>query len=227
VFAGSSPITFTSPSSKARQKSGSFPLPALPGFIGRMTLSDSRQCRRLKATLRPLPSHRTGLPRLPEPPFRRAVPTTPADRAGAHVDYFPAHAAFPTYPGGSASALSLSRPAQALLALRPAESLSRPQATFVTRLRPFRLPGRAARQLPDQSTTFRMESSSTDGSGRTGHDGQKSSGSRDVIRPRRGRSPHAPAEAATAAVRRMAVMPMHGYEPDVLIFSAGFGGEQW
>jgi hypothetical protein len=106
----------------------------------------------------------TGLPRLPEPPFRRAVPTTPADRAGAHVDYFPAHAAFPTYPGGSASALSLSRPAQALLALRPAESLSRPQATFVTRLRPFRLPGRAARQLPDQSTTFRMESSSTDGS---------------------------------------------------------------
>jgi hypothetical protein len=26
------------------------------------------------------------------------------------------------------------------------------------------LPGRAARQLPDQSTTFRMESSSTDGS---------------------------------------------------------------
>jgi hypothetical protein len=114
----------------------------------------------------------TGLPRLPEPPFRRAVPTTPADRAGAHVDYFPAHAAFPTYPGGSASALSLSRPAQALLALRPAESLSRPQATFVTRLRPFRLPGRAARQLPDQSTTFPMESSSTDGSRLRGAQGR-------------------------------------------------------
>ena len=63
-----------------------------------------------------------------------------------------------------------------------------------------------------------------------GHDEQKSSGSRDVIRPRRGRSPHAPAEAteaATAAVRRMAVTPMQGYEPDVLIFSAGLGGEQW
>src|SRR5467141_3300450 len=29
-----------------------------------------------EATLRPLPSHQTGLPRLPEPPFRRAVPTT-------------------------------------------------------------------------------------------------------------------------------------------------------
>ena len=42
----------------------------------------------------------TGLPRLPKPPFRRAVPTTPADRAGAHVDCFPAHAAFPKWPEG-------------------------------------------------------------------------------------------------------------------------------
>jgi hypothetical protein len=30
-----------------------------------------------------------------EPPFRRAVPTTPADRVGALVDYFPTRAAFP------------------------------------------------------------------------------------------------------------------------------------
>ena len=52
------------------------------------------------ATLRLLPSPMTGLPRLPEPPFRRAVPTTPADRAGACVDYFPAHA-------GSSSAIGL------------------------------------------------------------------------------------------------------------------------
>src|ERR1700680_646799 len=48
-----------------------------------------------EATLRTLPSHQTGLPRLPEPPFRRAEPTPPADQAGARVDYFPAHAAFP------------------------------------------------------------------------------------------------------------------------------------
>src|SRR5258707_4732018 len=87
------------PSSKANQKSGSFPPPALHGFNGHMTLSDSRQCRRLQATLRPLPSHRTGLPRLPESPFRRAEPTTPADRAGAHIDCFPAHAAFPLWQG--------------------------------------------------------------------------------------------------------------------------------
>src|SRR6202163_4559469 len=42
-----------------------------------------------EATLRPLPSHQTGLPRLPEPPFRRAVPTTPADRAGCSCRLLP------------------------------------------------------------------------------------------------------------------------------------------
>ena len=117
-----------------------------------------------EATLRPLPSHQTGLPRLPEPPFQRAVPTTPADRAGAYVDCFPASRSLPQMAGGSASALSLSRPAQASHALRPAGSLSRPAATFVTRLQPGQLPGRTARQLPDQSTTLWVDSSSTDGS---------------------------------------------------------------
>src|SRR5260221_2981537 len=52
------------------------------------------------ARLRPLPSPVTARPRLPESPFRRAVPTTPADRAGARVDYFPAHAAFPKWQEG-------------------------------------------------------------------------------------------------------------------------------
>src|SRR5437870_11538008 len=36
-----------------------------------------------------------------------------------------------------------------------------PKATFVTRLQPAQLPARAARQLLDQSTTLRVESSST------------------------------------------------------------------
>src|SRR6202040_764600 len=39
-----------------------------------------------------------------------------------------------------------------------------PKASFVTRLQPFGLPRRAARQLPDQSTTLWVESSSTDDS---------------------------------------------------------------
>src|SRR5882672_5133614 len=55
--------------------------------------------------------------------------------------------AFPKMAGRSASALSLSRPAQALLTLRPAGPLSH-LAAFATRLQPFRLPGRPARQLP-------------------------------------------------------------------------------
>jgi hypothetical protein len=57
--------------------------------------------------------------------------------------------------------LSLSRPAQASLTLPPARSHSRPRATFVTRLRPGRLPDRAARRLPDLSTTLWVDSSST------------------------------------------------------------------
>ena len=100
VLPGSSPITLTSPSSKARQKPGTFAPPALRGLGAHTTLSDSRHGRRLQATLRPLPPHSTGLPRLPEPPSRRAVPTTPADRAGARVDCFPAHAAFPKWQEG-------------------------------------------------------------------------------------------------------------------------------
>jgi hypothetical protein len=36
-----------------------------------------------------------------------------------------------------------------------------PKATFVTRLQPFRSPGRATRQLPDQSTILWVDSSST------------------------------------------------------------------
>ena len=60
-----------------------------------------------------------------------------------------AHRSLPQMAGGSTSALSLSRPAQASLALRPVESLSRPKATFVARLQPSQLPSQAARQLPD------------------------------------------------------------------------------
>ncbi len=36
-----------------------------------------------------------------------------------------------------------------------------PTAAFVTSLQPFRLPGRAVRQLPDQSTTLWVDSPST------------------------------------------------------------------
>jgi hypothetical protein len=54
----------------------------------------------LRAANVPIPSPATGLPQLPEPPFRRAVPSTPADQAGARVDCFPAYAAFPKWQEG-------------------------------------------------------------------------------------------------------------------------------
>jgi hypothetical protein len=90
----------SSASSKAHQKSGSFPPPALPGFNSSMTLSDSRRHRRPKAPLRPLPSCPTGLRRLPAPPFQRAVPSTPVGQTGAPVDCFPICAAFPVITAG-------------------------------------------------------------------------------------------------------------------------------
>ena len=43
-----------------------------------------------------------------------------------------------------------------------------PTAAFVTRLRPGQLPGQAARQLPEQSTTLRVEPSSTGDTRRRG-----------------------------------------------------------
>src|SRR5215211_6740645 len=43
-----------------------------------------------------------------------------------------------------------------------------PRAAFVTRLQPGRLPGQAARQLPDQSTTLWVEPSSTGDTRRRG-----------------------------------------------------------
>jgi hypothetical protein len=111
------------------------------------------------ATLRPLPSPRTGLPRLPEPPFRPSVPTTPADRAGARADCFPTHAAFPKWQEGRhPHCFEACSGFTHVTAHRIAQP---PKATFVTRLQPFRSPGRAARQLPDQSTTLWVDSSST------------------------------------------------------------------
>jgi hypothetical protein len=85
----------------------------------------------------------------------------PGGSSGCACRLLPRSYSLPQMAGGSASALSLSRPAQASLTLRPAGLLNRLKAAFVTRLQPCRLPGRTARQLPDQSTTPWVESSST------------------------------------------------------------------
>src|SRR5712675_31807 len=105
----------------------------------------------------------TGLPRLPEPPFRRAVPTTPADRAGARVDCFPAHAAFPKWQEGRHPHCHF-RGLHRLHSVTARRIAQPPKATFVARLRPRQLPDQAARQLPDLSTIIRVRSSLTDDS---------------------------------------------------------------
>jgi hypothetical protein len=78
----------------------------------------------------------------------------------------------------------------------PAGSLSRPQATFVT-------PTRAARQLPDQLTTLRVDSSSTDDSRLRGALPKPDS----CIGARRStiRSPRRPARAALPAAQARAL----------------------
>src|SRR6202043_3440433 len=160
VFAVSLPIHPTSPSSKAHQKSGPFPQPALPGFNGHTTPSDSRHGRRLRdveaATLA-----LDGSPPITRTTFPTCRAHYPGGSSGCACRLLPRSYSLPQLAGGSASALSLSRPAQASLSLRPAGLLNRLKAAFVTKLQPCRLPGRTARQLPDQSTTLWVESSST------------------------------------------------------------------
>ena len=65
----------------------------------------------------------------------------------------PGSCGLPRISGGSASAISLSRPAQAYCALRPASLLARLSPDFVTRLPLGRLLDQAARQLPCLPTT--------------------------------------------------------------------------
>src|SRR5438309_2035696 len=129
----------SSATSKTYQKSGSFPPPALPGFSGTTTLSDTRLSHRPATTWRPLPSPATGLPQLPGSPFQHAVPTTPMDQDGC-VCCFPVplgpspslrrvgvhHFTFEACSGFThVTACRIARP---------------PKAAFVTRLRPVRLP---------------------------------------------------------------------------------------
>ena len=127
VFCRLSPITMPSPSSEAHQKSGPFPPPALPGLNSTMALSDTRRHRCLFATLRPRPSCRTDLHRLPAPPFPTCRAQYPGGPNGCMCRLLPHPRGLPRYSGGSASATSLSRPAQTSLTLRPAGLLNRPR----------------------------------------------------------------------------------------------------
>src|ERR1700694_664385 len=77
--------------------------------------------------VRPPPA--PGLPQLPRSPSLHAMLNTPADRTGA-CRFLPCLRGLPRLTGGAASTTSLSGPAQASLALRPARLLARPKADF-------------------------------------------------------------------------------------------------
>ena len=127
MLRGSSPITFTLPSSKARQKSGPFAPPALPGFVTTMTPSDSRRRPSPDVTLRRAPRLRR-VSLVARTTMRTCRAHYPGGSERVHVSIAsPFCFGLPQTLGGSASASSFSRPAQASLALRPARSLNRPR----------------------------------------------------------------------------------------------------
>src|SRR6266480_2391936 len=78
-----------------------------------------------EATLRPLLSHPNGSPPITRTTFPTCRAHYPGGSSGCACRLLPRSRGLPQMAGGSASALSLSRPAQASLTLRPAGLLSR------------------------------------------------------------------------------------------------------
>jgi hypothetical protein len=113
------------------------------------------------------PRH-SGSPLLPVSPFQRAVPITPADRTSARVDCFLIRAAFPVSLAGRHPHLHF----RGLLRLHSRygpQDRSAAQGGLRHEASARQLPNRAARQLPDQSTSIWAESSSTGDTRLSGH----------------------------------------------------------
>ena len=92
----------------------------------------------------------------PVPSSIHATANTPAEPVGARVARFPTAGSLPRFHGGSASALSFSRPARRLLALWPVWSLSRPRRPFVIGvLQTMLLPPSSAPTATGWSDSFR------------------------------------------------------------------------
>src|SRR4051794_25136780 len=126
-FVGSRQVTDPRLLQQAHQKSGPFPPLALPSLGSTTTLSDARRDHRRDDV-----GGATSVPRGPPPITRLTLPTCRAhypdgpERVRLSVAS-PLHPGLPRISGGSASMTSLSRPAQASRALRPAGLLDRPK----------------------------------------------------------------------------------------------------
>ena len=210
VLSGSSPITFTSPSSKAHQKSGSFAPPALPGLVMSETCS--------ACTLqRPCPTPAVAAAQGNVEAATLATDGSPPMTTN-HLSVMP-KACFARWPCPLPRRIERVRVSIASPLMQPSPNGRRvgirivtieacsgfthvtahriaqpPKATFVARLQPGRLPAQAARQLPDLSTTIQVEPSSTDDSRLRGalpgsevsqheHDPDKSYGGNARMRP--------------------------------------------
>jgi hypothetical protein len=114
------------------------------GFNGTTTLSDSRVDRCQTASLRPLPSPATGLPRLRDPLSRRAVPLTPMDRSRCVCRLLP-QTVLPSPYSGRVGVHDFPFEACSGFTHVTARRFARPPlAAFVTGLRHGRLPIRTA-----------------------------------------------------------------------------------
>ncbi len=168
VLLGSSPITDPQPLRKRARSQGPFlrrhypasqvvrpcPTPARPAVL--VTALELR------------PPAGTDLPRLPGPPFQRAVPITPVDRNGCMCRLLP-HSTRPSPADRRVGIHDFTFEACSGFTRVTARWIARPpKATFVTRLQDGQLPDRPARQLPDQPTTLWVVPSSTGVSRRRG-----------------------------------------------------------
>ena len=134
--------------------------PQLPGINACMTLSDFRSARQANLMLKAPPSVERISPDYPGHLSNVPCPLPRRIETGAYVDCFPIPRGLPRYSSGSASTTSLSRPAQASLAVRPLDC-STAHGGLCRKASIRRSPGQIAYQLPDQSATLWVESSST------------------------------------------------------------------
>jgi hypothetical protein len=119
-----------------------------------MTLSDSRFEPLPIATLETRSPPAAGLPRLPETPFRHAVPTTPADRDRCSCRLLP----YPVRPSPNLRRVGIRNftfeACSGFTYVTACRIAQPPSAAFVARLQPARSPRQAACQLPDQTDYY-------------------------------------------------------------------------
>ena len=161
MLPGSSPITDPRLLRKRARSQGPFLRRHYPASTVLWPCPTPARPAVLATALEVRPPTVTGLPRLPGPPFQRAVPITPVDRNGCMRRLLP----HPTRPSPTDRRVGIHN-----FTFEACSDFTRvtarwiaqpPKATFVTRLRNGQLPDRPARQLPDQPTTLWVVPSST------------------------------------------------------------------